>query len=59
MRWEYLVIEYYDSRPAQVEQRLTKLGSQGWELVTVTMSTHTSGMLYLKRVAQSKGEEPR
>ena len=48
-RWEYLVISPSGSDAAQIERRLSDLGSQGWELVAVTLQTHTSCMLYLKR----------
>lgn len=46
-QWEYLVLEM-KADPADIEKRLTNLGSQGWELVAVGVYTMTH-TVYLKR----------
>ena len=53
-RWHYKVVEvkatWMTVKPKQIEETLTGLGVQGWELVS-TAQLPTSVMLYLKKPA--------
>jgi len=46
--WDYLVLTMPGTRPADNEERLKKLGLEGWEVVAVGVYTieHT---IYMKR----------
>ncbi|HLT43309.1 MAG TPA: DUF4177 domain-containing protein [Luteimonas sp.] len=51
-RWQYKVVEmkatFLGLKPPPIEEKLTQLGAQGWELVSV----HSHGLsiwLYLKK----------
>ena len=52
-RWSYQVVEvksFFGTKAADVQERLTQLGLQGWELVSV-LQTHPFKpvQLYLKK----------
>lgn len=51
-RWSYKVVEVKSSwlglKPRQLEEALTQLGLQGWELVSVA-SSGLNAMFYLKK----------
>lgn len=51
--YEYLVIHWVDAGCADQREQLDQLGSQGWELVSVSLQTtspnHARVHAYLKR----------
>ena len=51
-RWQYKVVEIkpqlFSVKPEHVEERLTQLGMQGWELVSV-IQIGMNTRLYLKK----------
>ena len=53
-RWEYDVIEHDNARTAELAEVLRRAGSDGWELVSATMSfnvwmSKVVNRLFLKR----------
>jgi hypothetical protein len=44
-KWEYLVFEESEPDPGDVEQKLNKLGEEGWELVSVTATKMSSNYI--------------